>query len=77
MNERELDSRLTAALGEAFCLSRLAEDALWSNFVRRRAREKMVWAGFATALVRAGAALQEVVCRPAWPASLGAHFTWR
>ena len=77
MNEREMDKLLAQTLGQRFSLPKGVEDALWLEFVRRRAQEKMAWAGFAAALVRAGAKLQATVRRPAWPTDLAAGLAWR
>jgi len=77
MSEQQLDDLLAAAVGQAFDLSQGVADTLWVEFVGRRAQERIAWAGFAAALVRASAKLRQTVSRPAWPASLAAGLAWR
>jgi len=77
MKEQELDNRLAAALGEAFHLAQGVEDALWLEFVRRRADERNAWSTFAGAIRLANQRLLEANRWSAWPAQLATNLGWR
>jgi hypothetical protein len=67
MNESALDRHLTGLLQRGLGLSEDREDALWSDFTLRAARETAAWAAIAAALAFANRRLQATLPSSVWP----------
>ncbi len=67
MNERAIDQGLAALLQQGLGLSGEEEDALWSDFLARAAREAAAWAAFAAGLALANRQLRAVMPHAVWP----------
>ncbi len=61
MRVEDIDGELGSLLRAGLQLDREQEDALWSEFRMRQARETEAWAAFAAAMVMAGRRLGMVL----------------